>query len=256
VPVVTTPDVIFHCGQQQVHMAPGEAWIFDSWKMHRVVNPSGNTRVHLVIDTAGSPEFWDLVGKSTTVSSAPGSKVEVEPEFVPYRRSGNVKLELERFNVPVVMSAGEVDAMLDVLMRDVRSYGENDSGDVALFARIADDFRTRWRSLWALHGVEMSGWTSYQRLVEQTREQLFAIESPLLSNLSVAAQVMYARILVVAVNPELAAGALERTAAMTPATMGAAPAAASTPGGLQEKVSRNSPCPCGSGKKYKRCHGA
>jgi preprotein translocase subunit SecA len=22
-----------------------------------------------------------------------------------------------------------------------------------------------------------------------------------------------------------------------------------------EKTSRNAPCPCGSGKKYKRCHG-
>jgi preprotein translocase subunit SecA len=25
--------------------------------------------------------------------------------------------------------------------------------------------------------------------------------------------------------------------------------------GKGEKVSRNAPCPCGSGKKYKRCHG-
>ncbi|MDD3713170.1 MAG: SEC-C metal-binding domain-containing protein, partial [Candidatus Izemoplasmatales bacterium] len=25
---------------------------------------------------------------------------------------------------------------------------------------------------------------------------------------------------------------------------------------LGEKVGRNDPCPCGSGKKYKRCHGA
>ncbi|MGE5057607.1 MAG: SEC-C metal-binding domain-containing protein [Acidobacteriota bacterium] len=24
----------------------------------------------------------------------------------------------------------------------------------------------------------------------------------------------------------------------------------------QEKVGRNHPCPCGSGKKYKKCHGA
>ena len=23
-----------------------------------------------------------------------------------------------------------------------------------------------------------------------------------------------------------------------------------------EKIGRNDPCPCGSGKKYKRCHGA
>jgi preprotein translocase subunit SecA len=25
---------------------------------------------------------------------------------------------------------------------------------------------------------------------------------------------------------------------------------------VEEKVGRNDPCPCGSGKKYKRCHGA
>jgi uncharacterized protein YchJ len=24
----------------------------------------------------------------------------------------------------------------------------------------------------------------------------------------------------------------------------------------EEKVGRNDPCPCGSGKKYKKCHGA
>jgi hypothetical protein len=28
------------------------------------------------------------------------------------------------------------------------------------------------------------------------------------------------------------------------------------PPASSDKVSRNSPCPCGSGKKYKRCHGA
>jgi uncharacterized protein YecA (UPF0149 family) len=25
---------------------------------------------------------------------------------------------------------------------------------------------------------------------------------------------------------------------------------------LEEKVGRNDPCPCGSGKKFKKCHGA
>ena len=41
-------------------------------------------------------------------------------------------------------------------------------------------------------------------------------------------------------------GAIERQPRGAPAT-GGAPV---------EKVGRNSPCPCGSGKKYKRCHGA
>jgi preprotein translocase subunit SecA len=30
----------------------------------------------------------------------------------------------------------------------------------------------------------------------------------------------------------------------------------SRPGGGVKKVGRNQPCPCGSGKKYKNCHGA
>ena len=47
-----------------------------------------------------------------------------------------------------------------------------------------------------------------------------------------------------------------------PVTVGAAagatlarPGAAATPGAKARKVGRNQPCPCGSGKKYKKCHG-
>jgi preprotein translocase subunit SecA len=35
----------------------------------------------------------------------------------------------------------------------------------------------------------------------------------------------------------------------------AAIAAAALPAGEVPKVGRNDPCPCGSGKKYKNCHG-
>ena len=64
VPITTTPEVIFHCGDKQTHMAAGECWIFDAWRQHRVVNDSDQTRVHLVFDTAGSSRFWDTVARS------------------------------------------------------------------------------------------------------------------------------------------------------------------------------------------------
>ncbi len=32
--------------------------------------------------------------------------------------------------------------------------------------------------------------------------------------------------------------------------------ATAPPKGAVDKVGRNDPCPCGSGKKYKKCHGA
>ena len=35
----------------------------------------------------------------------------------------------------------------------------------------------------------------------------------------------------------------------------AAPAQTALPADLTEGVGRNDPCPCGSGKKFKKCHG-
>ena len=61
IPVVTLPQVSFHCGDRQVHMASGEAWIFDNWRMHKVINPTDKLRIHLVADTAGSADFWRFV---------------------------------------------------------------------------------------------------------------------------------------------------------------------------------------------------
>ena len=58
VPVVTTPDVRFECDDEQVHMGAGEVWVFDTWRPHRVVNPSGTPRIHLVVDTVGGPNLW------------------------------------------------------------------------------------------------------------------------------------------------------------------------------------------------------
>jgi len=37
---------------------------------------------------------------------------------------------------------------------------------------------------------------------------------------------------------------------------GAGDASLPTQRRVGEKVGRNDPCPCGSGKKYKKCHGA
>ena len=49
-----------------------------------------------------------------------------------------------------------------------------------------------------------------------------------------------------------ARGRVRRAAAGNARAAGGQPAA----GDLSDKVPRNAPCPCGSGRKYKKCHGA
>ena len=39
IPIVTRPEVLFHCGEETVHMRGGEAWLFDNWRLHSVENP-------------------------------------------------------------------------------------------------------------------------------------------------------------------------------------------------------------------------
>jgi hypothetical protein len=36
VPILTEPEVIFYCADEEVHMAAGEAWTFDNWLYHSV----------------------------------------------------------------------------------------------------------------------------------------------------------------------------------------------------------------------------
>ena len=253
VPIVTTPDVIFHCGDQEVHMAPGEAWIFDAWKMHKVVNPSGKTRVHLVIDTAGSPEFWEIIDRSEVFSSSASSRVPLEPELVPYQSTHQVRIKTERFNVPVVMSAGEVDALVDGIVSDVCSVAANSDSAIEQFTKIVNYFRYKWRSIWAVHGFGKTGWLDYESLIARTNKELFEITSPLMSNDSVASEVMNGRVVSVAFNPDL--DVMYHEVRGVSANTSPPGAENLSVGGQQNVVGRNSPCPCGSGKKYKRCHG-
>jgi len=58
-------------------------------------------------------------------------------------------------------------------------------------------------------------------------------------------------------QPAFAAAGVARAASgRQPARVGGDDAAVKTVRRDMPKVGRNDPCPCGSGKKYKKCHGA
>ena len=107
VPIVTGDDVEFRCGEASVHMAAGEAWIFDTWRIHNVINPHPTRRIHLVADTIGSAAFWDLVERGTAETIA---------QHVPYDPLRAVTIATESFNHPVVMSPAELNDMIELVL--------------------------------------------------------------------------------------------------------------------------------------------
>ncbi|MDE0350690.1 MAG: aspartyl/asparaginyl beta-hydroxylase domain-containing protein [Gammaproteobacteria bacterium] len=169
IPVVTNPDVIFHCGPERLHMGAGECWIFDSWRRHRVVNGSDLARIHLVIDTSGSSRFWDMVG---SVEDAHPSTTGAAARAVPFEPGRSVALRTERFASLPVMAPGECAALIEDLIADFSSHPDNPPELVASYAAWMRGFARDWRETWLLYGHRAEGVPHYRALIEHARGRL------------------------------------------------------------------------------------
>ena len=172
IPIFTSPGVLFHCGDETVHMAAGEAWIFDNWRRHRVLNDSEESRIHLVGDTAGNSAFWQLVAQGQA-GAAP-----LQHRFDPNR---DVQLLTERTTLAPVMAPAEIDLLLldlraELTAADPAAADPAATDELAASLRLRqymgllDAFRGDWRQLYALHGERPSGWPQYNALRQQLRE--------------------------------------------------------------------------------------
>ncbi len=203
IPVITHPNVLFYCGDKYVHMAAGEAWIFDSWKRHHVENNWERNRVHLVIDTAGSAKFWETVAASEWRCAQSCRKpASIKDRFLPYEEGKEVRILTEKFNAPLVMHPGEIDALIADIIYDVRTFRGNDGAALSDFERTLSRFRCEWRRLWSLYGQSREGWAHYDRLIKNVR--LPQTRLLLASNLGSATHTFGARVLAAALNVSLA----------------------------------------------------
>lgn len=205
IPIISNDQVTFYCGDKNVHMAPGEAWIFDSWKCHRVENRSDQFRVHLVVDTAGSSRFWRMVEASEWRSSSgcekPASVADVAVEWV---ADVTPDIQTERFNAPLVMAAGEVDALVLDILQDVHAFNGNAKQPLHRFDIALQDFRREWRRLWSLFGTTPGGWPHYGQLLQSMPARMPRIELKLASNQGSAVHTFGQRVLASALNTGLA----------------------------------------------------
>ena len=203
IPVITNPGVCFYCGDTHVHMAAGETWIFDSWKKHRVENTSDQFRVHLVIDTAGSSRFWELVGASEWRNAAHVHKpASVNDEFVSFDPEKEVTILTEKFNAPLVMHPGEIDALILDIIYDMRAFRGNPGPQAQALEKTMHDFRFEWRRLWSLYGQSEEGWPHYEKAIKKV--QLPRVPLLLASNQGSATHTFGARVLGAALSVSLA----------------------------------------------------
>jgi hypothetical protein len=165
-PIVTEPTVRFHCGEAEIHMAAGECWVFDTWRLHRVLNDSERPRIHLVADTVGGDRLWDLMNRAR----APGAAGEGwAPALIPFRRGAEPALDYESRNAPEVMTPWEVRDHVRFLVEEAEP-----SPKLAAVQLVLREFVFRWRGLWACHGEGREGRARYRSLIDETTARLAA----------------------------------------------------------------------------------
>jgi hypothetical protein len=157
IPIVTRPAVQFYCGDQVVHMAAGEAWVFDNWRLHRVENPTDEERIHLVADTTGSASFWQFVAQSE-LPNAPMREL-------PYDPARDAAPLTERWMPRVVMHPAEVDLLL---MPHIDSPAARAA--LARYHSLLENFGRDWRQLYLLHGEREEGFPVFAKLRDALRD--------------------------------------------------------------------------------------
>jgi hypothetical protein len=197
IPILTRPEVQFTCESERVHMAAGEAWLFDNWRLHQVENPTATPRIHLVGDTSGSGAFWELVAR--------GARADSGVRHHPFDPAQSAVPLTERTVLRPVMPPAE----MDLLILDLRSELtlEHDAPDqrarVSRYHQLLLGLQRDWRQLYALHGEDAAGFSEYERLRESAREQSRTLAAGIVARTNgvAAHRVLEARIL----RPALAA---------------------------------------------------
>lgn len=166
IPVITNPQVLFSCGGETIHMEPGECWLFDSFRWHRVVNGGTEQRVHLVLDTVGGGPFWDHVE---------AAQLGAATRMVTPGATGTPDLRFERVNSPVIMSPWEMRVHVGFIASHAEPHPQLNP-----VLRRTDRFLDDWAALWTQHGDDRAGWPAYAALLEDMKRDLIALGAPAL----------------------------------------------------------------------------
>lgn len=164
IPIVTRPEVRFQCGDQNVHMAAGEAWLFDNWRLHSVENPTDEERIHLVADTTGSSAFWQFVAQSE-LPNVPVRQLRFDPDR-------DAEPLTEKAHLPLVMPPAEVDLLMGDLRSELITHDDSRHSAEALvrYHHLLDSFCRDWRQLYLLHDESADGLPAYAKLLDSVRE--------------------------------------------------------------------------------------
>lgn len=105
----TNPNALFGCDNHVLSLPAGQVWVSNNWAPHWIENKGSSNRIHIVIDTVGSPLLWKWIHNgwhSSSKQSMPKSGklsrlhlVEPEPKLVLEKSESQVRNPAELLEI-------------------------------------------------------------------------------------------------------------------------------------------------------------
>ena len=196
IPVITDPKVLFTCGDDTVHMAAGECWLFDSFRWHRVENGWTERRVHLVLDTVMTEALRKLVDDVQ-------DGAEVEPRHLSPGMNSRPELRFEQFNASPIISPWEIRCHLAFIFDNAVEHSQLP----AIRDRL-DRFADSWAAVWAQFASNPQAAPKYRQLLIECRAEVIQMagDEITLNNTLLMRDVLDSMIFGPALAPALASG--------------------------------------------------
>ncbi|ASK87108.1 aspartyl/asparaginyl beta-hydroxylase domain-containing protein [Sphingorhabdus sp. SMR4y] len=149
IPIFTHPDVIFGCAEQERHLGQGELWCFDHKNWHWVQNHSQYTRIHLVIDTKASPDFF------ASLSKRDGQETEI-----PFGGQVAKSMSLEPY-VFEVLEPEELSRLIVIMVTQLEEQNQLES------VRLLEALARKWEHAFVEYQHNGAGESAYRQIIEE-----------------------------------------------------------------------------------------
>jgi hypothetical protein len=152
----TNSKALFGCDNHILSLPAGQLWVSNNWAPHWIANNGSTNRIHIVIDTVGSPILWEWISQGWHSTSNTPMPTELLPLVL---KDFSPTLMLEKEHRDILRTPAELQEIIDDCIHDMK-----DTTHLETITQCRSQLRKLqigWRTLYQQYGDDSSVYHLY-----------------------------------------------------------------------------------------------
>ena len=172
----TNPQALFGCGKDILSLPAGQLWVSNNWAPHWISNNGNSNRIHIVVDTVGSPTLWKWINQGWNSTSGLRRPETKDLPCLSLAQK-NTHLHLEYSSRQAIRSPAQLQEIADDCLNDMRETASLQ--DITLCQSQLRILILTWRSIYHQHNQDPAAYPLYTSALTKA---LNALPNPIFWN--------------------------------------------------------------------------